>query len=92
METFSQSWWVFPVAIATSVFVLAITAAFGAAIHALSAEPAWQVVVWSIPGLLIGSTIGSRIGRYLPARTMEKGLSLVFVLVGGLVLVRELLT
>ena len=61
------------VAVATSVFVLAITAAFGAAIHALSAEPAWHVVVWSIPGVLIGSTIGSRIGRYLPARIMEKG-------------------
>ncbi len=30
------------VAIAMSVFVLAITAAFGAGMHALSAQPAWQ--------------------------------------------------
>jgi len=80
------------VAIATSVFVLAITAAFGAAIHALSAEPVWSVVAWSIPGVLIGSTIGSRVGKFLPAKVMEKGLGIVFAGVGGLVLVREFLT
>ena len=79
------------VAIATSVFVLAITAAFGATIHALSAEPVWSVVAWSIPGVLIGSTIGSRIGKYLPTKIMEKGLGMVFAGVGGLVLIRELL-
>ncbi len=79
------------VAIATSVFVLAITAAVGAAIHALSAQPPWHVVGWSIPGVLIGSTIGSRVGKYLPARLMEKGLGVVFALVGGLVLALEFL-
>jgi len=79
------------VAIAMSVFVLAITAAFGAGMHALSAQPVWQVVVWSIPGVLIGSTIGSRVGKYLPCRIMEKGLGIVFAGVGGLVLVLEFL-
>ncbi len=79
------------VAIATSVFTLAITAAVGATIHALSAQPPWHVVGWSIPGVLIGSTIGSRVGKYLPARLMEKGLGVVFALVGGLVLALELL-
>jgi uncharacterized membrane protein YfcA len=79
------------VAIATSVFVLAITAAFGAAIHAVSVEPAWHVVVWSIPGVLIGSTIGSRIGKYLPGKAMEKALASVFIAVGLLVLVQEFL-
>ena len=79
------------VAIATSVFVLAITAAVGAAIHAVSAQTPWHVVGWSIPGVLIGSTIGSRVGKYLPARLMEKGLGVVFALVGGLVLVLEFL-
>jgi len=79
------------VAIATSVFVLPITAAFGAAIHALSAEPVWSVVAWSIPGVLIGSTIGSRVGKFLPAKMMEKGLGIIFAGVGGLVLIREFL-
>ena len=63
----------------------------GAAIHALSAAPPWHVVGWSIPGVLIGSTIGSRVGKYLPARLMEKGLGVVFALVGGLVLALEFL-
>ena len=77
------------VAIATSVFALAVVAAVGAGIHALSAQPVWQVVGWSIPGVLIGSTIGSRVGKYLPAQTMEKGLGVVFGGVGILVLVLE---
>ena len=80
------------VAIATSVFVLAVVAAVGAGIHALSAEPVWPVVGWSVPGVLIGSTIGSRVGRYLPAKVMEKGLGLVFGAVGLLVLVLEFMT
>ena len=77
------------VAIATSVFTLAIMAAVGAGIHALSAQPVWQVVGWSIPGVLIGSTIGSRVGKYLPANVMEKGLGVVFGSVGILVLALE---
>lgn len=77
------------VAIATSVFTLAIVAAVGAGIHALSAQPVWQVVGWSIPGVLIGSTIGSRVGKYLPAKAMEKGLGVVFGSVGILVLALE---
>jgi len=79
------------VAVATSVFVLAITAVAGALIHALSAAPAWNVVGWSIPGVLIGSAIGSRIGGLLPAHFMEKGLGVIFALVGALVLLLEFL-
>lgn len=74
------------VAIATSVFTLAIVASVGAAVHALHAEPAWNVVAWSIPGVLVGSTLGSRLGKYLPAKIMEKVLGVVFALVGILVL------
>lgn len=74
------------VAIATSVFTLAIVASVGAAVHALHAEPAWNVVAWSIPGVLVGSTLGSRLGKYLPAKVMEKVLGMVFALVGILVL------
>ena len=77
------------VAIATSIFTLALVAAVGAGIHALSAQPVWRVVGWSIPGVLIGSTIGSRVGKYLPAKVMEKGLGVVFGGVGILVLALE---
>ena len=60
------------VAIATSVFTLAIVAAVGAGIHALSAQPVWQVVGWSIPGVLIDSTIGSPSGNICPPRRWRK--------------------
>ncbi len=79
------------VAIATSVFTLALVAAAGAVIHALHAQPVWHVVGWSIPGVLIGSTIGSRLGKYLPGEIMEKALGVVFAGVGLLVLVLEYL-
>ena len=79
------------IAVATSVVALAVTAVAGAAAHALAATPAWNVVVWSIPGVLIGSTIGSRVGGYIPAKTMERVLAFVFGGVGLLVLGLELL-
>ena len=79
------------VAIATSIFTLAITALVGAAIHALSATPVWSVVGWSIPGVIIGSTVGSRVGKYVPSVIMEKALGVVFGAVGALVLALEFL-
>jgi uncharacterized membrane protein YfcA len=79
------------VAVATSVFVLAITAGVGAVVHAAHAQPVWYVVVWSIPGVLIGSAIGSRVGKYLPDDLMEKGLGVLFGLVGAGVLGVEFL-
>ena len=74
------------VAVATSVFTLAITAIVGAGIHAVAARPAWEVVAWSIPGVLVGSTVGSRTGKYIPSTVMEKVLGGVFAAVGGLIL------
>ncbi|MBX0325520.1 sulfite exporter TauE/SafE family protein [Halomicroarcula sp. F13] len=78
------------VAVATSVFVLGITAVAGAVVHALTATPVWYVVAWSIPGVLIGGTIGTRVGKYVPSELMETGLGVVFAIVGGIVLALEL--
>jgi uncharacterized membrane protein YfcA len=75
------------VAVATSVFVLGIAATAGAAVHALSATPVWYVVAWSVPGVLVGGTVGTRVGRYVPDEAMETGLGVVFGAVGALVLV-----
>jgi hypothetical protein len=77
------------VAVATSVFVLAIAAGAGALVHALTATPVWYVVAWSVPGVLVGGTVGTRVGKYLPSDLMETGLGLVFGSVGLLVLVTE---
>jgi hypothetical protein len=70
------------IAIATSIFVLSLSALVGAATHALQAEPAWSVVALSIPGVLVGAQIGPRIGRLLPTRAMERGLAVLFAVVG----------
>jgi uncharacterized membrane protein YfcA len=77
------------VAIATSIFVLAITAATGSIIHAMNATPVWHVVAWSIPGVLVGGAIGTRISKYLPADLMENLLGAVFGAVGILVLILQ---
>lgn len=74
------------VAVATSVFTLAVVTLVGAGIHALSASPPLHVIGWSVPGVLVGSTIGSRLGGYLPARVMQRGLGIVFGVVGLFVL------
>lgn len=78
------------VAVATSVFTLALTALAGATVHALSAAPAWHVVQWSIPGVLVGSYLGTRVGQYLPGTLMEKALAIVFAAVGLLVVVLQM--
>jgi uncharacterized membrane protein YfcA len=79
------------VAIATSVFVLAVAAIAGAVVHALAATPVWYVVAWSIPGVLIGGTVGTRIGKYVPTDVMEPALGVVFSIVGVIVLASEVL-
>jgi uncharacterized membrane protein YfcA len=79
------------VAVATSVFTLGIAAGAGALVHALSATPVWYVVAWSVPGVLVGGTVGTRVGKYVPSDLMELGLGVVFALVGALVLGVELL-
>ncbi|MFC7059484.1 sulfite exporter TauE/SafE family protein [Halovenus salina] len=79
------------VAVATSVFTLAIAAGAGALVHALSATPVWWVVAWSVPGVVVGGTIGTRVAKYVPSDLMEVALGVVFGLVGVLVLGVELL-
>ncbi|MFB6177394.1 MAG: sulfite exporter TauE/SafE family protein [Halobaculum sp.] len=79
------------VAVATSVFVLGVAALAGAAVHALAATPVWHVVAWSIPGVLVGGTVGTRVAKYVPSEIMEPALGVVFSLVGVIVLVSEFL-
>jgi hypothetical protein len=79
------------VAVATSVFTLAIAAGAGALVHALSASPVWYIVAWSIAGVLIGGTLGTRFGKYVPSDLMEVALGGVFAVVGLIVLGVELL-
>ena len=71
--------------------LLGVAALAGAAVHALAATPVWYVVAWSIPGVLIGGTVGTRVGKYVPSEIMEPALGVVFGVVGAIVLGSELL-
>ena len=74
------------VAVATSLMVLTVTVFFAAAIHAVAGEPAWYVVVWSIPGVITGAQIGPRLQGKVPSQVAERVLAFFFVLVGVLVI------
>ena len=77
------------VAVATSIFVLTVIAFFGAGIHSLSAQPAWHVVVWSVPGVIVGAQIGPRVSGKLPALIAERILGVLFLSIGALVIVLQ---
>lgn len=77
MSEFLSLWWVFPTSIAFA------TVAVGSGVS--GAHGAHQM-----PGVLVGSTLGSRVGKWLPADLMEKVLGGVFAAVGALVLALSL--
>ena len=79
------------IAVATSIFVLAVSVLAGAATHALQAQPVWSVVSLSVPGVAVGAQIGPRLGRRLPADIMERVLAGVFAVVGLIVIGTQLL-
>ena len=78
------------VAVGVSITVLTITVFFASGIHAISGEPAWQVVVWSIPGVITGAQIGPRIQGRIPPHIAERVLAVLFIGVGVLVIGLEM--
>jgi uncharacterized membrane protein YfcA len=79
------------VAVATAIFVLTVTVFFAAGVHALSAEPAWHVVVWSITGVIIGAQIGPRLQGIVPPDIAERVLAALFLAIGILVMAVEII-
>lgn len=79
------------VAVATAIFVLTITVFFAAGVHVLEAEPAWYVVVWSIPGVIIGAQIGPRLAGRIPTRIAERVIASLFLGVGILVIAMQII-
>ena len=75
------------VAVATSIFVLTVTVFFAAGVHALSSQPAWHVVTWSVPGVIVGAQIGTRLQGKVPAHISERILGSLFLAVGLLVVI-----
>lgn len=84
-----------PVAIATSVFVVVITVLIASVghfyeffTHAKDQEinEVLNIVVFSIPGVVVGGQLGPRLQKVLPADKAKIGVAVLFVLVGGFML------
>ncbi len=78
-----------PVAAATSVMVVIVVVASAsfAQISALVAEGGvsavpWNLVAYTIPGVIIGGQIGPRLQGTIPPRLMERGIAILFAIIG----------
>ncbi|HCP00660.1 MAG TPA: hypothetical protein DIT35_04125 [Rhodospirillaceae bacterium] len=89
-----------PVAAATSVFIVIVTiaAASFTQVSALIAAGGanaipWNLVCYTIPGVIIGGQIGPRLQGKISQRTMEKTIATLFAIIGlamGFIALREL--
>ena len=76
---------------ASAIFVLTGTVFFAAGIHALVAQPAWHVVIWSVPGVSVGAQIGPRLQGKLPPNIAERILAVLFLAIGILTITLQIL-
>ncbi|WP_024546841.1 sulfite exporter TauE/SafE family protein [Picosynechococcus sp. NKBG15041c] len=82
------------VAVATSVFIVAITAVLASIGHVMqffqaggdSLSTVFSLVIFTVPGVLIGAQLGSLVANYLSAKRLERGMGILFILVGSLIL------
>jgi uncharacterized membrane protein YfcA len=82
------------VSVATSVFVVAITALIASVGHFVkfvqiggeTLTTVFSIVIFTVPGVIIGGQIGSRIASHIPQRSLEIGLAVIFIVVAGLTL------
>lgn len=83
------------VAVATSVFVVALTALSGAAGHLFqfmrSGEDTLslvaKVVIFTVPGVIIGAQLGAALSGRISQRILERSLGVLFVIIAVLTLV-----
>lgn len=77
------------VSVATSVFVVAFTALSASVGHVVRFVQAGEetlttvasIVLFTIPGVILGAQLGSRVVSRIPQRALERGLGILFVLV-----------
>lgn len=82
------------VSVATSVFVVAVTALIASTGHFIqfikaggsTLQTVSSLIIFTVPGVIIGGQVGSKIASRIPQRFLEFGLSLLFILVAGLTL------
>jgi uncharacterized membrane protein YfcA len=82
------------VSVATSVFVVALTAlaaSIGHLARFVQAGPevlttVFSIVIFSVPGVIIGAQLGSRVASRIPQQVLERGLGVLFIIIGALTL------
>ncbi len=84
-----------PVAVATSIFVVVITVLVASLGHFYEfaqegpkvMNQVLNIVIFTIPGVIINGQIGPKIQKNIPADLMKIGISILFVLVGIFMLI-----
>ncbi len=79
-----------PVAIATSVFVVVITVLVASAGHFIefakeggeALDQVINIIVFTIPGVIIGGQIGPKLQKVIPEDIMKIAISIAFVIIG----------
>ncbi|RME81693.1 MAG: sulfite exporter TauE/SafE family protein [Caldilineae bacterium] len=87
------------VSVATSVFVVAVTALAASLGHFVQfahagnqvLDTVFSIVIFTIPGVIIGGQLGPLLARRIPQHTLEKALGVLFALVATLTLIEVLL-
>ncbi len=87
------------VSVATSVFVVALTALSAAGGHLVNfvrsgggvLDTVFSLVIFTVPGVVIGGQLGSLVASRIPQRKLERGLGMLFILVAALTLGEVLL-
>lgn len=82
------------VAIATSVFVVALTALSASIGHLAqfiqeggsSLDTVLSIVIFTVPGVIIGGQIGSLVASHIPQKNLEIGLGILFIVIATLTL------
>lgn len=87
------------VSVATSVFVVAVTALVASAGHLIQFAGAGgdvmttvlSICIFTVPGVIIGGQIGSSVASRIPQRALEIGLAMLFILVAAVTLLQVFL-
>lgn len=82
------------VSVATSVFVVAVTALVASTGHFIQfaktgggvLDTVLSLIIFTVPGVIIGGQIGSKISSKIPQRVLEVGLAILLIIVAVLTL------
>ncbi|MDT8367929.1 MAG: sulfite exporter TauE/SafE family protein [Longimicrobiales bacterium] len=88
------------IAVGTSVLIVAVTVLSAAGVHLWrfvqtggdALPTVASLVIFTIPGVLIGGQIGPKVAAVIPGKILERALGVIFLLVGALMIGKVALT